>query len=769
MRLLMIVLLQSCLCLAAAGAARAGEVLMTSGYRISFLGNPFALKGLTQIGIRRNGQDPSFAFTVVDAGPQRYYLMQSQKVIAEIQIGDPNVDEFELELPPGPRRGAKFESIGGFAAVSPFSEFGRRTVQLQGGGKKLEFVQEITKLRPDYIELTASKHDWVYAVDTKTIPTKVLRDTLSHTIDEKNYEDRLAIVRFFISYENYLEAQAELRKISAEFPDSIDKVANLRLQIRQLQATQALNEFKRRLDAGQYNLVNDSAVNKFPREDVNKATVQEVDNIIREHKKELEQIDQTHALLAELQVGIKDRELLQRFRDMRSVIEDRLSRHTLGRMVPFLNNAQDDFLSASEKLSLAYSGWIVGPALAETDAETTVHFWDAHDLVFEFLKCENPLRRKEILSELKNIESVGPKTIAAIVEHLGPVYETPLGATGQPMLLESMNTSSPVSYQVLLPVEYSPDRKYLLVVALHARGMQPQDELTWWGGSNMAGPAHRNGFIVIAPDYLQNQGTTGVGSAESHRKVVNAIRDARKRFSIDSDRVFLCGHGLGGDAVFDIGMAHPDLFAGAVSITGKINEFARIYWENCVNLPFYVVVGELDGDTFTHNAFVLSKMMKYRQDVILAEYKQRGHEDYHEELPRIIEWMKFHQRAELPKEFKMKTMRPSDNRFAWLEFSGLYQAAIKPRFLPNGNVKPPRPLPVEGKITPGNTVNVTVGANHATLWLTPELVSFEKRLKVRWKTRTMYNEFPEQNIGHMLEHIYITGDRQRLYWLRIDL
>ncbi len=750
-------------------ALQAGEVVMVSGHRIHFVGKPTPIKGLTleQIRQKNQGPVPGFPFTMVDAGPQRYYFPQSARTVLEITLDDPYVEEFVVDLPPAPR-GQGFGTIGGFLNRSPFSEFGRRTVKLRGAGKILEFVQEISKIRPDYVELTARKYNWVYAVDTKTIPAHVLRSTISHTIDENNHEDRLAVVRLFIACENYLQAQAELRKISADFEDLDEKVKELRLVIRQLQATQAINEFKRRLDAGQYNLVYDSAKNKFPREDINQASLQEVDNIIREHEKSLEKIVQAKSLLAGLQASVKDEKLLARFKDMRSVVNARLSRNNLHRLAPFLQNAEDDFLSASEKLSLAYSAWVVGPALAETDAQTTVRLWDAHDRILDYLRGDDPIEQQEILEEIKRIEGINPPRVAAILKQMEPVWETSAGNIGEPISVETMDRSSPVTYQAILPVEYSSDRTYPLLVALHAGGMQPENELIWWGGSNIAGPAHRNGLIVIAPDYLQ--GETEIGSAEVHQRVINAIRDARKRFSVDSDRIYLVGHGLGGDAVFDIGMAHPDIFAGAVVITGRINDYCRHYWENCKTLPFYIVLGELDGESFQHNAGVLTRMMKYRQDVILAEYKQRGHESYHEELPHILEWMKHHQRAQLPHEFNMKTMRPADNRFYWLEFSDLPASLTRPRVLRNGSILPPAPIPVEGKkANASNNLYIKTAARKATLWLNPEIINFDERLKVRWKSRTVYNGFPEQNIAHMLQHVYITGDRQRLYWMRIDL
>ena len=46
-------------------------------------------------------------------------------------------------------------------------------------------------------------------------------------------------------------------------------------------------------------------------------------------------------------------------------------------------------------------------------------------------------------------------------------------------------------------------------------------------------------------------------SAAEHAHVLNALRDACRRFSIDPDRVFLSGHSMGGDAAWDIGLRTP--------------------------------------------------------------------------------------------------------------------------------------------------------------------------------------------------------------------
>ncbi|MCA8987468.1 MAG: hypothetical protein KDA78_07500, partial [Planctomycetaceae bacterium] len=504
----------------------------------------------------------------------------------------------------------------------------------------------------------------------------------------------------------------------------------------------------------------------FPRKNINAATLAEVDQIIFTHEQAIEQLDRIRAALSRLQAEIKDPTLLSHFQDMRSVVDRQLSRHTLERMTPFLQNLDDNTLKAEEKLALAYSGWVVGPALASLDPQTVIQYWHAADTVRACLRTENPLKRSELAEQLRRTEGVGNEVLTAIVQLMGPAYETPNFQPGIPFEVTSLRQVDPPSYQVLLPVEYDLSRSYPVVLTMHAEGVDPVRELLWWGGNTIAGPAHRRGMIILAPVWPASQ---GAGSGAVHDVALEALQDACKRFAIDADRVFLAGHGSGADAAVDLAMSHPSEFAGLISICGRLNDFAHQYWENCELLPSYFVCGELDGGTINQNAGDWSRMMKYGQDMHIVQYIQRGQEDYREELPNILDWMELHTRSAPPQELERTTMRAGDNRFDWLEFSGLPSTVLEPQTTSSGRTIPARAMPISGTITGGNNIYLKVGASHVTLWLSPEIVSFEKRLEVRWKGRTMYNDIPERDPRTMLEHLYLTGDRRRLYWMRIDI
>ena len=94
----------------------------------------------------------------------------------------------------------------------------------------------------------------------------------------------------------------------------------------------------------------------------------------------------------------------------------------------------------------------------------------------------------------------------------------------------------------------------------------------------LAAEAARRGYIVIAPEYnVPGQGKAYHYTAGEHAAVELSLRDARKRYSIDSDRVYLAGQLEGGNMAWDFGLAHPDLFAGVVAISGFPGKYVYKY------------------------------------------------------------------------------------------------------------------------------------------------------------------------------------------------
>lgn len=750
--------------------SHAGEVTLKNGTVLK--GKPIPMQGITFATAQQNSGGPTTTYPVwmIDSGVQRYFVPRRQVELDSVIAGaDPlAVDEFKLPQRITGRQ-LMLQSIGTYKEVTSFSEFGRRRVTVSTSRGPVHIVQGITKLTPEFVTLTGLTHKWEHGLATTSIPSELLVPILRKASDVKNPDDRLAIVRFLVDAQLYKVAQQELQTIAVDFTGLDQRIQELAIEIRQLQAMQVLNELKRRRDAGQHKLAYIS-LSRFPSKDVNASVREEVKTLIGDYDTAVDDAAKVRSLLGSLQSQIQDEATRKQLASMRSAVIDDLTYETLVRFKPFLQSADDANVSAEEKLSLAYSGWVVGPSNATIKMNQTLSLWQARFKMLEYLRTINTGRRSQLLQEITSTEGIGPNAVEHLLDFLPLPVETPDAKPGIPLHIETTTSRDTFAfdYHVLLPTEYDPNRKYPAIVCLHESGHHPEIELAWWGGTaEKPGQSQRHGYIVLAPNYTLSNISDYDYSAISHRKVLETLSDARKRFNIDSDRIFLAGHGMGGDAVFDMAMSHPDVFAGAIPITGICDNYCRFYWQNAPELPWYIVGGELDRDSLERNARELNKMFKYGHDVIYAEYKGRGHENYYEEIHGIFRWMEGKTRLKNPKEFEVNTLRPTDNNFFWLAMSGFPENVTQPVSWANERIRGVRPMEIEARVTPGNTVYVSAGADTITVMLSPEFVNYDERVRIRVNGRQRFRDFLERDIGTMLEQLRLTGDRQRLVWTKM--
>jgi pimeloyl-ACP methyl ester carboxylesterase len=238
---------------------------------------------------------------------------------------------------------------------------------------------------------------------------------------------------------------------------------------------------------------------------------------------------------------------------------------------------------------------------------------------------------------------------------------------------------------------------------------------------------------------------------------------------MDTDRVFLSGHSMGGDAAWDLGLAHPDLWAGVIPIVALSDRYCSRYWENAKLVPYYFVCGQLDGTRMVVNARDFDRYLERGYNVTVVEYMGRGHEHFSDEIQRLFDWMDRFKRDFFPREFSVHTMRPWDNFFWWVELSGLPpQAMVDPIDWP-----PPagaRPVNTKAKLTATGGMNVSTGAGQATVWLSPEAVNFGQRVNVVVNGRRVNSAEPfvEPNLETLLEDVHLRGDRQHPFWAKLE-
>jgi pimeloyl-ACP methyl ester carboxylesterase len=326
---------------------------------------------------------------------------------------------------------------------------------------------------------------------------------------------------------------------------------------------------------------------------------------------------------------------------------------------------------------------------------------------------------------------------------------------------------------VQLPPEYDPLRHYPTIVVLPDAGVTPEQMLDFWSGpldqaGDRLGQATRHGYIVIAVDWQQPNQFSYDYSDREHYAVLSALREACRRFSVDVDRVFLTGHGVGGDGAWDIAVAHPDLWAGVIPIAALAERYVGRYAKNASYLNWYVVSGELDGDKMARNGVELDRYMRPGTDVTVVEYQGRGYEPFGDEIQRLFEWMGLKQRK-MPKDIDCVSMRPWDTFFWWLEVEGLpAKSMVAPDNWPPA--KTVRPAIIRGKRLETNKVTVSLQANKTTVWLSPELVDFKQKLVVEVNNRTLTpaKRTVVPDVTVLLEDVRTRADRQHPFWAKVS-
>jgi predicted esterase len=713
-----------------------------------------------------------------DDGLTRTFVPRRRVVAVEKSPVNAGLERIEIpqRVPEGGRR---VGSIGGILAATPFDEYGRRILSLATAAGRLDVVQGITTITPQWTAVEGLVTDQTYRIDmrlaTSSIPRETLRRVIEQQIDQHDIDQRLQIVRLLLQATRYREAAVELEQLTKDFPNATD-LRDQQQSLARLAAGQLLDEIRLRQRAGQDRLVI-QLLESFPAGDGTGELLQAVAEIRDEYRERLDRAGRLVALLCEQAGRIEDARDRQIVADLTDEIAAQLTFTSLNRLAVFERVAGDGQLTAEQSLALGLSGWLAGADRSQINLKLALSMAQVRKLLRDYLTASDD-QRGDLRRQLADEEAFDPPTVAAVAAQMLPPLPAP-EPDGEGLF--TLNISQPASAEspaktfpclVQLPPEYDARRRYPAIISLHAAWSTPLNQIEWWAGmpdkqGRRSGQAARNGTIIIAPAWADtNQQSYGF-TAKEHATVLTALREASRRFSIDSDQVFLSGHSLGGDAAWDIGLAHPDLWAGVVVIAGKAGRYINHYHPNAELLPLYLVSGELDQASFTANEMDIDRYLVKNYDITYVEYRGRGHEHFSDEIIRVFDWMSRRKRNTSPRSIEAVTLRLGDRFFWWLEpESPPPTTMILPSDWPAGTAI--RPFTLSGKVTNGNRVTVRCGAKRVRIWLTPELVDFKQPVTVTLGGRQLHRGELSPDLDVMLEDLRTRSDYQHPFWAVID-
>ncbi len=251
-------------------------------------------------------------------------------------------------------------------------------------------------------------------------------------------------------------------------------------------------------------------------------------------------------------------------------------------------------------------------------------------------------------------------------------------------------------YAVLPPSEFRPGRAYSLILTLHGANVRAENQVDAYRPKTWA--------YVVAPTNRRPFGFDWQDWGRLDALEVLAI--AKSTLPVDTNRVCLTGHSMGGHGVWHVGLAHADLFAAIAPAAGwtcfelyipwflqkayifgepaerGIRETAlrqdwpHTFLENARNLPVFILQGGADDNVPPFHARLFAGgLEELGYDYRYKEDPGRGHWYRIDSLdvacvddPDLIGFLKDKVRDPLPHDIMFKTVNPSHSRRAyWLE------------------------------------------------------------------------------------------------------
>jgi pimeloyl-ACP methyl ester carboxylesterase len=752
-----------------------------------FLKDGFTLRGQ----VRREGDlivDPltgapltiQKGFWMMDDGARRIIFSVRQVEEPESRDLGAGTDLITLGRSPTRLYSSRMEPIQEVVEATAFNEKWERSVKVQTEGGTVRETQRLTVLTPYFARVDALRHRWTSGYLTRELGPAVVGDLLASSPDLKGKDGkpdaakRFRAYRFLVQAGWYDEARKELGQIQKEFPDQREKVESARELLQKLLAHQALDDIERAVKAGRHAWAQERLAD-FPREGADDKVLVRVQSLkghyetindslkrAREYLERLPRLVNTlqrkpyeaavTAILAEMHPDNVDR--LEAFLSLaRQAERDRQQGRTPAQ-------------GPDELLALAMTGWLLGNSSAEAKPEAAQRLWRARDFVLDYQQSHDAGERQKKRQAYLADNPVACDEMERLIGSLPPPEPPARLPTGHVQMKTNVpwGRAKGVDYLLQLPLEYHGGRPFPVLIVLHQAGEKPRDMLARW-----AEAARQHGYILVAPEWEQGVGGTYNHTPEEHAAVLEVIRDLRRLFQVDSDRVFLAGWGEGGLMAYDVGLSHPDQFAGVIPIGARPRYFARNYVSNAQNLPFYVVCGDLAGETSKVNRKHFEQWVARGYPALYVEYKGRGPEWFAGELPNYFDWMSRKKRARaVPDLAECQTFRPSDNRFYWVSTDSIDDRWTNDAADWNNRRSP---ATVQGRILPGNQIHLhTRGLKQLTVWLGSGMIDFGKPASVSINLAPRVgNRKVQPSIATLLEDFYLQGDRQRLFVARIDL
>ena len=142
---------------------------------------------------------------------------------------------------------------------------------------------------------------------------------------------------------------------------------------------------------------------------------------------------------------------------------------------------------------------------------------------------------------------------------------------------------------MFVPSSYDKSKAFPLVIALHGMGGDENSYFQAYAQGAFKVEAEKRGYVVACPKG-RKPASMYIGDAE--KDVMDVIAEMRRAYNIDSDRIYLTGHSMGGYGTWSVAMSHPDVFAALAPVAGGSNN--PMGMSKIAHIPQIVIHGDND-------------------------------------------------------------------------------------------------------------------------------------------------------------------------------
>ena len=387
-------------------------------------------------------------------------------------------------------------------------------------------------------------------------------------------------------------------------------------------------------------------------------------------------------------------------------------------------------------------------------------------LVHRYLEVQDSDEADRFLQRILSDKDASVEIVSQIIKTERAYQNQPVGNLPDEQIVVRGQTY-PLS--LFIPPTYHVSRAYALVVCLHGFGFTGEEYLERW--------RTRLGedYLLACPTYPSGAWFT----RRAEELVLETIRQARQRYHVDPDRVFLTGMSNGGIGAWLIGMHHAPLFAGLAPMASGLDGVLMPFLANLRSTPIYIIHGVKDQVMPVD----LSRSIARELDVLGYPYVYREHQREHpmagghyfprEELPDLVAWFNRQRREPLPRSLTVVRDGSHFQAFNWVRLDSTDPiAAFSDDLVDKRDERIKRRVYARLDASIAGNNRIEVKAEHVqrySLFLNEELIDVSKPLTVVTNGRLSFEGSVTPLVETLLRQARLRQDPGRLFPVHLTI